>query len=366
MITLPRYLLAVSREGGTHYRYNPPAEATEAGVVQRVMCGTDYEYAVDYANLQNRLLDQWRSAIRYSKNLSDKSKLDDLVKSYLNSIGYKALSEKSKHDYAYYLKQWYGSSTWSQKLLNTRLGDLSTPICQRIYDMHAENSVSLANHSLAVYRLLFSFAIRNGFTKHNPFTEIDKRQDKPRRVVWTKPQIKKFMDTAFTKYEWRNVGLLVYMAYSWGQRLGDMRMLTWDNYNADTGVMKLEQSKRRAMVELPTGGGLREMLAQQKSDMGWQKYIVPSTKGDGSGGFKTYTLLQLAAVGATIMKAAGLPEHLRLMDMRRTAVTEMIEAGVPLTNIMSVTGHATTHSLTPYIKNTLKSASLAQGMRDML
>jgi hypothetical protein len=55
-----------------------------------------------------------------------------------------------------------------------------------------------------------------------------------------------------------------------------------------------------------------------------------------------------------------------MMDLRRTAVTEMIEAGVPLTNVMSVTGHATTHSLTPYIKNTLKSASVAQGMRDML
>jgi len=87
---------------------------------------------------------------------------------------------------------------------------------------------------------------------------------------------------------------------------------------------------------------------------------------DGSGGFKPFTLLQLAKQGKIVMKAAGVPEYLKMMDMRRTAVTEMIEAGVPLTNVMSVTGHATTHSLTPYIKNTLKSASVAQGMRDMI
>lgn len=365
-MTLPRYLVLVTRGVTPVYRYIPPADAVEAGVVARAMCGTDYEAAVVYANEKNELMDKWRKEVRYSKNLSEKSSLEDLFKAYINSIGYKALSPKSKTDYAYYLKQWFNDTAVVHTLLKTRLGDLSTPMCQRIYDKHAENSVSLANHTLAVYRLLFSFAIRNGFTKHNPFTEIDRRQDKPRRVVWEKKHIKKFMDVAFSKYEWRNVGLLVYMAYSWGQRLGDMRLLTWDNYDADTGVMKLEQSKRRARVELPTSTGLREMLAQQKADIGWQKYIVPSSRGDGSGGFKPFTLLQLAALGGTIMKAADLPTHLKMMDMRRTAVTEMIEAGVPLTNIMSVTGHATTHSLTPYIKNTLKSASVAQGMRDML
>jgi len=363
---LPRYLIAVTRSTPTSYRYNPPADASAAGVVKRTSCGTDYEAAVAYANKNNAILDLWRKENRYLKDLSDKSRLEDLTKSYLNSIGYKALSDKSKTDYVYYMKQWYQDNTVAQTLLKTRLCDIATPMCQRIYDKHAENSVSLANHTLAVYRLLFSFAIRNGFTKHNPFTEVSKRQDKPRRVVWEKRHIKKFMDVAFSKYEWRNVGLLVYMAYSWGQRLGDMRLLTWDNYDADTGVMKLEQSKRRARVEIPTGTGLREMLTQQKDDIGWQKYIAPSPVSDGSGGFKPFTLLQLAKQGKIVMKAAGVPEYLKMMDMRRTAVTEMIEAGVPLTNVMSVTGHATTHSLTPYIKNTLKSASVAQGMRDMI
>jgi hypothetical protein len=57
---------------------------------------------------------------------------------------------------------------------------------------------------------------------------------------------------------------------------------------------------------------------------------------------------------------------LQLMDLRRTAITEMVEAGVPLSNIMALSGHATPGSLAPYIKNTLRSASVAQQMRGML
>jgi len=63
------------------------------------------------------------------------------------------------------------------------------------------------------------------------------------------------------------------------------------------------------------------------------------------------------------MKAADLPEELTLMDLRRTAITEMVQEGVPLSSIMSISGHATPTSLTPYIKNTLRSSTNAQSMR---
>jgi len=46
-------------------------------------------------------------------------------------------------------------------------------------------------------------------------------------------------------------------------------------------------------------------------------------------------------------------------DMRRTAITEMIESGKDITSIMSVSGHQNPSSLKPYIKHTLKSATVA-------
>ena len=59
------------------------------------------------------------------------------------------------------------------------------------------------------------------------------------------------------------------------------------------------------------------------------------------------------------MKQAGLPNNLWLMDFRRTGTTEMVEAGVSMGQIMSVTGHANPSSVKPYMKNTLASANNA-------
>ena len=76
-----------------------------------------------------------------------------------------------------------------------------------------------------------------------------------------------------------------------------------------------------------------------------------------------YSLIKLSKLGATIMVEADLPEELTLMDLRRTAITEMVEVGVPVSSIMSMSGHAAPSSLTPYIKHTLRSATNAQLMR---
>jgi len=64
-----------------------------------------------------------------------------------------------------------------------------------------------------------------------------------------------------------------------------------------------------------------------------------------------------------IKEQAGLPKELTAMDMRRTAITEMVEAGVDITQIKQVSGHANIQSLTPYIKHTFTGASEALAQR---
>ena len=63
------------------------------------------------------------------------------------------------------------------------------------------------------------------------------------------------------------------------------------------------------------------------------------------------------------MDMANLPSELRMMDLRRTGTTEMVEAGVPMGQIMSVTGHANPQSVKPYMKNTYDSANNALTLR---
>lgn len=355
-MTTPRYIMTV----GNAYRYNPPSDAVKAGVVRRKTFAT-LDEAVRYSQIANAELDTWRKERKDLRNLRTDARVIDLVNSYKQNISYLALGEKTRRDYDYYLACWINHKT----LLHNKIAELTTPMCQRIYEAAAEHSVSLANHSLACYRLLFNYAIRHGFTQHNPFSKVLRRADKARKVVWTRADIKAFLNVAYSEFKWRNVGLIVQMAHEWGQRLGDMRMLKWSNYDMETGVLTLEQSKRRATVTIPTSQTLQTMLKQQHAEYGWQQYVAPSNTPDGAGGLKPYTPVRLAIVGADIMKEAKLPEQLRLMDLRRTAISEMLEVGVPITNIMSLSGHATPQSLAPYLKHTLKSATFAQNMRDL-
>jgi len=51
------------------------------------------------------------------------------------------------------------------------------------------------------------------------------------------------------------------------------------------------------------------------------------------------------------------------MDLRRTAVTEMLEGGVDIAGIMQVTGHKNINSVKPYMVNTLSGATRALAAR---
>jgi integrase len=137
-----------------------------------------------------------------------------------------------------------------------------------------------------------------------------------------------------------------------------MRLLTWDNIDLEEHKLYLEQSKRRAEVTLPIEDDLLEMLTQQEQDFGFQQYVVPRTT-PVQGEYHPYSMERLSKAGRAVMREAGLSEELRLMDLRRTGTTQMVEAGVPMGQIMSVTGHSNPQSVKPYMKNTYASANSA-------
>ena len=155
------------------------------------------------------------------------------------------------------------------------------------------------------------------------------------------------------------------MAYDWCQRLGDMRLLQWSNLDLSEQRMHIEQSKRRAEVFLPISDGLGEMLVQQKKDFGFQPYVAPRGRPVG-GKYMPYSLYRLPRVARKVMRDANIPDELRLSDLRRTGTVEMVDAGVSMGNIMSVTGHANPQSVKPYMKNTYTSANLALTQRKNL
>jgi integrase len=276
----------------------------------------------------------------------------DLVQKYYTSNDFSMLRDRTKKDYQYFL------GVMCDSFGDVNFDKLSSKQAKHAYEEWVERGISFANHICTVSSIVYRYAIDMEYATVNPFASVRRKTPAQRKVVWTEDDVRNFLDTAYGEFQWRSIGLIVHMAYEWCQRLGDMRLLTWDNFDLDERKLYLEQSKRRAEVTLPIEDDLLEMLVQQEQDFGFQQYVVPRTTPVG-GEYHPYSMERLSKAGRSVMRQAGLSEELRLMDLRRTGTTQMVEAGVPMGQIMSVTGHSNPQSVKPYMKNTFASANNA-------
>jgi len=288
-------------------------------------------------------------------------KVSRLITNYLLSDTYKKLSPKTQNDYVFYLSKWY-----SPELLDRAISTIKTSEWQSLYDDLCINTPSLAIHTLATWRTVFRYAVGKGYLKTNTLREVVRKPYKRRSVCWTREDISKFLNVAYSRFEGRSIGLMVQMAHEWGQRVGDLRVLQWDNYCLQTGVVTIPKTKRKEATTIPSSKQLMEMLSKQYEDYGWQKYVVPSAKPDKEGGLLPYTAVRISQIANKIKEAAGVAPELQISDLKRTALTEMLEYGIPLHNIMSITGHSSPYALNPYIKHSLALSSEAMRMRKLI
>lgn len=285
-------------------------------------------------------------------------KLNQVADEYYLSHDYKNLRQETKTHYEYCLNSALATPVEGVVIGEVDCTKLSTKQAKLAYDIWCDRGISTANHIMAMARILYNYAMRMEHCFVNPFTVVRKRATKPRKVVWSKEDVTKLLDAAYSDFSTRNIGLIAHMAYEWCQRVGDMRLLTWDAIDFEQKRVVILQSKRDAQVELPIDDDLYDMLVQQEQDFGFQPYVAPRPVAY-RGVYEPYTMYKLPLHARKLMDDAGLPKELRLSDLRRTGVTEMVDAEVGIGQIMSVTGHADPQSVKPYLKNTYVSANNA-------
>ena len=283
---------------------------------------------------------------------------------YLHSPAFLKVSPSSQKQYESNLRRACKTETINGGFLGrVKLKDIRHKHIARSYDRWIfESGIRTANYIIANLSIVFNMCIANEVMLFNPAGQVKKQTPKKRKIKWTPEQVKTFLDTAYSKWEWRSIGLIVHMAYEWSQRLGDMRTLTWDEIDFDAQRLDLTQSKRGVDVHLPISDGLFRMLKQQHKELGFQPYVAPNPSRL-QGAYKCYSKTQISIIINEIKKEANLPDELWGMDMRRTAITEMLEAGVDMAGIMQVSGHQSPQSMVPYMVNTYAAASKALSKR---
>jgi integrase len=286
------------------------------------------------------------------------SQLSKLVEDYYSSYDFKNIRDETKSHYKYLLNVMLNTKVEGKPLCQYNYKTLPTRVAKVAYNDWCERGIATANHLLSVTRIIFNHGLRMEMCMINPFANVRKRAADRRKVIWCREDVQKLLNAAYSDFSTRNIGLIAHMAYEWCQRLGDMRLLTWDAIDFEAHTVYIEQSKRKAEVHLPIEEDLFEMLKQQEQDFGFQKYVAPRPN-PVNGQYIPYSMYKLPLHGRKLMDDIGLSKDLRLSDLRRTGTTEMVEAGVGMAQIMSVTGHANPSSVKPYLKNTLSSADSA-------
>jgi len=180
--------------------------------------------------------------------------------------------------------------------------------------------------------------------------------------MWERKHVMAFLNTAFSKWEWRNAGILFYCLYEWGQRVSDILKLKWPQIDLKDRMVTITQSKRGATVKLPISDGLHSVLQQQWTDFPCRHLVAPRMRRVDSE-WKAYDVLTINALFHKIAEAAKLPKHLQLRDLRRTAITETIENGADMLTVMMLSGHRSVASVSPYFVHTLKGSTKAQEIR---
>ena len=286
-----------------------------------------------------------------------------LVEFYYHSSKFRKISGTTQKSYTRHLNKACDTRLSDGRQLGSiRINKLGVRHVTEAYDIWLRTGVRNANLRSACMSAVYRVAMQAEIVQLNPMRLVDKQVTKPRRVRWTHEQVKSFLDVAYGEFNYRSIGLIVHMAYEWAQRMGDMRELTWDDLDLENQRCDLTQRKRGAEIHVPIPPKLNKMLILQKEDWGFQQFVAPRVK-PRAGAYTPYQELEIHQVINEVKEKANLPHELTGMDLRRTAITQMVEAGSDQFEIMQVSGHSSPNSVTPYLVNTFTGATNALAKR---
>ena len=185
-------------------------------------------------------------------------------------------------------------------------------------------------HCAAVLKRIIDVAMRRGLVDRNPAIRLDLEGSNRRDEVWHAEAIEQFLTACEGERHAKAIALGFKIMLYTAQRPGDMRAMTWAQYNGNS--ITIRQEKTGKLVEVPCAAELRQALDEART----------ATKGTvivaGSDGRRLSATSWKRAFDP-IRTKAGL-EHLQARDLRRTAVVNLARAGATVPEIAAVTGHS--------------------------
>jgi len=340
-----KYLETRYRADGTpYYAVNPSGTARKKLGVRYKAFATRAE-AIEYATEVAVRLDEHRRKNTPGSAYVDDSTVSGLLEYFRQTNDWRRLSDNSKRSY---LRMMAIAESMRIGTANTTFGEM---LVSNVKPEHADkfhvavanrHSMHTAHHTVKVLRRVWNVGLRHGKARFNPWSRMGLQQLPDRVVVWTPQQVDTFIRTADEMGYW-SLGTMALMCYHLCQRPGDVRKMRWSDLK--DGVFDFVQEKTKTRVEVPASPQLMDRLRGRWPEEDGYIVLYESTG-------RPYDRRMYSKLAALVRERAGLPDELKLSDLRRTGATEMAEAGCTEDELRSVTGHQSRDVLSIYVRPT--------------
>jgi site-specific recombinase XerD len=346
-----RYLVAKRQKAHTLFYWQPAHVLRKLGFNTRRLAERTnrLEDAVMEAERLNHELDRWREGL--GEPTIEPGTLPWLIELYRATELYTELASKTQRSY----EQGIGLLTsWSKERRHPPINGLQTRHVREL--LSTIERPAMRHLAYRTLRLLLSFAVAEGHIERNPARGLRIKGASPREIYWTINQLAALHRTALAN-ERPSLALAAHLALNLGQREGDVLRLAWSQY--ESGTFTLRQHKTRRLISIPATAELCLVLAG--APRASPTIVISETTA------QPYKEDHFRHEFARIRELAGLPTSLRFMDLRRTAVVRLAEAGCSIPEIAAVTGHTidrTARILEAYLPRTAPMARAAVSRLD--
>jgi integrase len=192
-------------------------------------------------------------------------------------------------------------------------------------------SPSSVNRELELLSRIFSLAVERGEMESNPFKGVKKlAADNLITRYLTADEEERLL--AVLTGRRAHLRPIVLLGLHTGMRRGEILSLQWEQVDFARELIQLLRTKSGKPRSVPMNSVVKATLLEQRERVGNSEYVFPNRRTG-----KALTDIKNAFSAA--LKKAGI-EDFRFHDIRHSAGTRMADAGVPITAVSDILGHA--------------------------
>lgn len=250
-------------------------------------------------------------------------------------------------------------SKWGELLVSEITTQQIRDLIQKDY---SDSAASTKQAMLKYLRVVFTFALEQGYISRNPTPKMTFRLGDKIKKVLTEDQAKTLLNMARTlNWEWYpHVAMALYT----GMRNGELYALRWDKVNIDNRQIIVDRAwcKKGGFKDTKSGDDrvveialpLIPLLKEMKLNMAASHFVLPH--------MPVWDKGEQARELRKFLMGIGLPE-VRFHDLRATWATLMLSKGIPPAKVMMMGGWKDMKTMMIYMR---KAGIAIKGITDCL